>query len=72
MSDEDNVVHFTGATKLDIPALTVLQAAIDNDLEDVVIIGYRKDGEGYYASSMADGAQVLWLVESFKKVLLEP
>lgn len=57
-------------TYADLPTDKVLAAAT-NKLSDVVIIGYTKDGEEYFASSMADGASVLWLAERLKKYLLE-
>jgi len=71
MSDEDNVLLFNGVTTLDFPAELMLKKAMDADLESVVILGYRKDGEGFYASSIADGGTVLWLLENCKKALLD-
>lgn len=68
---EDNVVLFNGITKLDLPADRVLQQAIDTgELEGVVIIGRKKDGGEYFASSIADGGDVLWIMERFKHKLL--
>lgn len=67
----DNVVEFTGVTKLDIPPERIIAAAAKADLESVVILGYCKDGEVYLSSSMADGGDVLWLFEIAKKALLE-
>lgn len=66
----DNIVLFTGVTSLDLPADRVLQAAIDEGLEQVVIMGYTKDGEEYFASSVAGGPEVLWLLERSKIKLL--
>lgn len=58
----DNVVHASIVTKLDLEADQLLREAI-GELDDVVIIGYTKDGEEYYASSVADGANALWLLQ---------
>lgn len=69
--NDDNVVLFCGITDRDFPADLILRKALDADLDGVVILGYQKDGEGFFASSMADGGDVLWLIESFKKKLLE-
>lgn len=66
----DNVVVLNVATRLDVPAERILKAALDNDLESVVIAGYYKDGEEYFASSIADGGTVLWLMERLKIELM--
>jgi hypothetical protein len=65
-----NVVRFTGITKLDMPADHVLESALGK-LEGVVILGYDKDGQEYFASSYTDGGDMLWLLERAKKALLE-
>lgn len=67
MSD---IIKFPGVTKLDIPVDTVLTKALESSLKSVVIVGWHQDGEGYYASSISDGAEILWLLESMKYVLL--
>ena len=65
-----NVVEWGGATRLDIPAEKVLRKALEKGLTDVVITGYTNEGEEYFASSMADGADCLWLLERCKRALL--
>lgn len=65
-----NVVRFTGITKLDMPADHVIESALGK-LEGVVILGYDKGGQEYFASSYADGGDMLWLVERAKKALME-
>lgn len=40
-------------------------------LESVVIIGYDTQGNEYFATNLADGGTVLWLLERCKKDLLE-
>lgn len=64
------IITFDGITRLDIPVDRVLDAAKDQ-LEGVVIIGFKADGEFYAASTYADGGTVIWLLESCKKMLLE-
>lgn len=54
------IIFWQGATKLDLPAERVLQRAIDADLDGVVIVGYGKDGQEYFASTWADAAQASW------------
>ena len=56
-------------TKLDLPVDRVLDSA-KNNLDSVVIAGYDKEGELYFASTMADGGEVLWLIEQLKIQLL--
>ena len=64
------VVPLGNITRLDIPPDHVLDRCTGK-LEGVVIIGYDKSGEEYFASSYADGGDVLWLLERCKKKLLD-
>jgi hypothetical protein len=57
-------------TRLDLPVDTVLDAAREQ-LDSVVLCGYTKDGEEYFASTIADGGDVLWLLERCKTLLLK-
>lgn len=64
------ILPFTGITSLDSDPDMVLDSAKDQ-LEGVVILGFKKDSEGmYFASSYADGGTVLWLLEKLKLNLL--
>ncbi len=65
-----NVIQFRGITKLDLDPDVVLENN-KGKLEGLVIIGYDKEGEEYFASTYADGGTVLWLIERCKKMLLE-
>jgi hypothetical protein len=64
------IVNFPGVTTLDFPPESIIQKASEAGLTDVVILGYDKDGEEWFASSVADGAEVLWLLERLKLQLL--
>ncbi len=66
----NNVIEFTGITKLDIPADRILENHI-GALDSVVIMGWDKDGQEVFASSLADGGDVLWLIERLKIKLME-
>lgn len=57
-------------TTLDVPPERVLRRAMEADLEKVVVIGWDKEGEEYFASSVADGGDVLWMLERAKINLL--
>lgn len=65
-----NVVSIGGITKLDLPVDRVLEAA-KTSLEGVVLLGYDKEGKLYFASSYADGGDVLWLLEQCKLSLMQ-
>lgn len=67
---DNNVVDLDMVTRLDIPAERVLRQAQEIGLEQVVIVGYTKEGEEFFASSIADGGTVLWLFERAKLDLL--
>ena len=64
-----NVIPFTGITKLDLDPDIVLENN-KGKLEGVVILGYDKEGNEYFASTYADGGDVLWLLERCKLNLL--
>lgn len=67
----DNVLILPVITTHDVPAERVLNGALKADLDRVVVMGYDQDGNEYFASSMADGADVVWLAERLKKKLLD-
>jgi hypothetical protein len=65
-----NVVNLSTITTLDIPPERVLNAALEADLSEVVIMGRDRDGNEYFASSIADGGDVVWLAERIKLKLI--
>lgn len=67
----DNVIPLGNVTSLDLPADRVLEQAMGQGLEGVVLLGFDGDGDFYVKSSYADGGTVLWLMEMAKKKLLE-
>ena len=68
----DNVIPLGNITRLDVPVERILEAAKTYvDGGGVVVLGWDKFGELYFASSVADGGEVLWLMEKAKKALLE-
>lgn len=66
-----DVVHLNVVTTLDTPPEQVVNAVPASDLEQVVVIGSRKDGSLYFASSTSDGGNVLWLFEVAKHQLMK-
>ncbi len=67
----DNVVAFTGITRLDTPPEKVIATAAEADLAEVVIVGVDGDGSFFFASSQADGGDTLWWLAMAQKKLLE-
>lgn len=64
------ILIFNGVTTLDVPPERILNAALSADLDKVVVLGYNPDGSEYFASSIADGGSVVWLMERLKQMLL--
>jgi hypothetical protein len=69
--DMADVIMLDMVTRLDIPVERVLENAKDLVKDTVVVIGWDEDGGLYFASSKADGGDVLWLLEKAKQALLE-
>ena len=70
MAGPSNIVIWHGITKHDLPVDRLLDKAKEQGLSSVVILGW-KDGEPYFASSMSDGGDVLWLMRNCERELLE-
>ena len=61
MSD-GNVIHFGAPTRVDLSANEVLRAAIGDNLNHVVIIGYTEDGGFHFRTTTADLAEISLLM----------
>ena len=70
MSEMSKVIPLNCVTRLDLPPERVLDGA-KGKLQGIVILGYDHDGQEYFASTYADGGEVLWLLERCKIKLLE-
>ena len=70
MALAENVAMFPGISPNDYDAKLMLEAASRADLDSVIIIGWDKDGEMFFSSSMASGHECLWLIEKAKTALL--
>ncbi len=68
MSD-DNVVEFGGITKVDLDPDRLLQKAIGR-LSEVVILGFDKDNNEWFASSKADVGDIIYHLERAKHRLM--
>jgi hypothetical protein len=67
----NNVIPLGNVTRLNLPTDRVLEAAKGYCPDGVVIMGFDEGGDLYFASSVADGGTVLWLLEHCKKRLME-
>lgn len=65
-----SVVYLNVITRLPIPVERVMAKATEADLDEVIVMGFTKDGDFYFAASEPDGPSVLWLLELAKKNLL--
>lgn len=68
--DFDNVVFLNGGTEDDIPTDRVLQAAIERNLESVIVLGYDADGDLYMAYSTGDVSKINLLLDLTKAQIL--
>jgi len=64
------VVGFRGYTRLDLDPDTVLENT-KGQLKHFVIVGYDKDDEFFFSSTMADGGDVMWMLELAKVKLFK-
>ena len=64
------IILFPGITSLNLNPDRLLIAA-QEQLERVVILGVTKDGDEYFASSVADGGDVVWMLERAKYKLMK-
>jgi len=65
-----DIKHFPGVTTQDWPADYMLDRATKHGLDEVVIIGFDKEGDFYFASNKSDGPTVLWWLELAKTKLI--
>lgn len=66
----ENVIEFSGITKLDIPAETILRRALEEDLTEALVIGWNADKVLCALSTTSDVGKNLELCEMFKFQLL--
>ena len=64
-----DVIDFGGGTKGEVPVSNVLDGA--KDLDMVIVLGFKKDGTEYFASSSGNAAECAWLAGRYVKLLME-
>lgn len=66
-----NVIPWNGITRLDTDPAGVIASAAQADLTGVIILGFDSEGAEYFASSYADGGEVVWHLERAKFKLMQ-
>jgi hypothetical protein len=65
------VVELDVLTTLDIDPERILNRALAEEPESILVVGWSKDGSLYFDRSMASLPEALWLMEMAKKILLD-
>ena len=61
------IIEFTGFSTHDYPVDKILDdPAVREELEGVIILGFKKDGTFFATSSYHDAGTVLWMLERAK------
>lgn len=66
---DGKVIDFKGPSSLDFDPDRILQASIGK-VESAIVIGWDKNGDFYFNSSISGGPEVLWLIEIARKQLI--
>lgn len=67
----DTIIEFPGETRLDLPAEKVLNAALESNLESVIVVGWKEDGDMYLAGSAGDVMETIASLEIAKAALVK-
>jgi hypothetical protein len=67
----NNLRLFPGVTPLNHDPDVMLELAKNAKLDEVVILGFDKDGEFFFSSNKSDGGGVLWLLEMARHELMK-
>ena len=71
LKGHENVVPLDIVSSHDIDPQRVLVNALNKRLTNVVVLGYRADGDEFFATSYADGANLLWLLKRGEHRLMQ-
>lgn len=66
---DSNVSQMNNISTMPLLPDQILCEAVD-ELETVVVLGYDREGDEYFASNISDGPEVVWLLERSKIALL--
>ena len=65
------VIELETITTAAIPPEKILRAALGADLTEAVVIGQRRDGTVYFATSTAEAPSVNWMLDCAKRLLMD-
>lgn len=65
------VVDLPVVTRLNLPPERILDRAKEAGLTGVVVLGWDENAQEYVASSLADGAEMLWLLRRAEHLLMK-
>jgi hypothetical protein len=68
---DDNVIALNVLTTINLPPERILNAALEADLAALVVVGYDKNGQYYFHSSIPHGATINWLLDQCKKRIID-
>ena len=71
MMSDDNVIALDVLTTINLPPERILNAALEADLAALVVVGYDKNGQYYFHSSIPHGSTVNWLLDQCKKRIID-
>lgn len=67
----DNVVELDVATFAEIPPTQILEQAKEAEMESVVVLGWKRSGEFYFASSQSSVSEINLMLDVCKHTLME-
>lgn len=65
-----SVVDFPGETRLDLDPKRILETALDQDFECVLVVGWKNDGDMYLAGSAANTLETIATLDIAKAALV--
>jgi hypothetical protein len=65
------VIELGVVTSASISPEKILQAALEADLTEAIVIGQRPDGTVYFAMSTAEAPDINWLLDCAKRLLMD-
>jgi hypothetical protein len=68
---DDNVIVLDVLTTINLPPERILNAALEADLAALVVVGYDKNGQYYFHSSIPHGSTINWLLDQCKKRIID-
>jgi len=66
------IIDFASGVKTDAAPVDIVRQAGEAQLKSMVVLGETQDGQFYFASSIMDAAEILWLMENARAFLLDP